>query len=50
VWDGSGATFCGVWDVDRNATDEELDALADVIAERMQAAATADTPDQKSGR
>jgi hypothetical protein len=50
VWDGSNATFCGVFEVDGNATDEELHELAVVIAERMKAAASANTPDQKSGR
>jgi hypothetical protein len=39
VWDGSGATFVGLFEVDGNATDEELDGLAKVIAERMNAAA-----------
>jgi hypothetical protein len=39
VWDGSGATFVGLFEVDGNATDEELDALAKVIDERMNAAA-----------
>ena len=41
VWDGSKATFYGLFEVDGNATDEELDALAKVIAERMIAAAAA---------
>ena len=42
LMDGSGAKFCGVWDVDGNATDEELHELAVLIAERMKAAAAAD--------
>ena len=40
VWDGSHATLVGPFEVDGNATDEELHALAEVIAERMNAAAT----------
>jgi hypothetical protein len=39
VWDGSRATFVGVWKVDRSGSDEEVEALADVIAERMIAVA-----------
>jgi hypothetical protein len=38
----SNATLVGLFDVDGNATDEELDALAVLIAERMNAAAAAD--------
>jgi hypothetical protein len=45
VWDASLAKFCGVWEVDGNATDEELNVLAKVIAERMNAAASAETSD-----
>ena len=50
VWDGSGATFVGLFELDGNATDKELDALAKVIAERRNAAASADTADQTSGQ
>ena len=50
VWDGSNATFEAPSEIDGNATDEELDALAKVIAERMNAAASADTADQTSGQ
>ena len=42
MWDGSGATLVGLFEVDGNMTDEELDALAVMIAERMNAAAAAD--------
>ena len=40
VWDASNARLVGLFEVDGNATDEELDVLAEVIAERMNAAAT----------
>jgi hypothetical protein len=50
VWDGSNATLVGLFDVDGNITDDELHALAMLIAERMKAAASADTADQTSGR
>lgn len=39
IWDGSSATFIPVWYVEGDATDDELDALADVIAARMNAVA-----------
>jgi hypothetical protein len=39
VWDGSRAKFVGLWDVDGNATDEELHELAKMIAARMNAGA-----------
>jgi hypothetical protein len=42
VWDGSNATFVGLFEVDGTATDEELDALAVLIAERVNAAAAGD--------
>jgi hypothetical protein len=35
VWDGSHATFVGLWNVDGDATDAEIEALADVIVEAM---------------
>jgi hypothetical protein len=31
VWDGSGATFVGLWKVKSGATDDDREALADVI-------------------
>jgi hypothetical protein len=39
VRDGSGATLVGLFEIDGNAADDELDAWAKVIAERMNAAA-----------
>ncbi len=39
IWDGSDARFIGLWNVAGDATDEELDGLAEVIAARMNAAA-----------
>jgi hypothetical protein len=50
VWDGSRAKFCGTFDVDGHATDEELHELPVVITERMKAAASANMRNQKSGR
>ncbi len=44
VWDGSGATFVGLFEVKGLTTDEELHALATVIAERMNAAAADQVP------
>ncbi len=35
IWDASNARFVGLWEVDRDATDETLDALADLVAARM---------------
>jgi hypothetical protein len=35
VWDGSGATYAGLFEVDGNATDEQLHTLAKAIAEKM---------------
>jgi hypothetical protein len=35
VWDGSRATFVGLWKVDGGASDEERGALADVIFEAV---------------
>jgi hypothetical protein len=35
VWDGSHATFVGLWKVDGDPTDEEIEALADVIVEEV---------------
>jgi hypothetical protein len=42
VWDGSGAKFAGLFEIDGNMTDEELNVLAKVIAERMNAAVARD--------
>ena len=35
MWDGSHATFVGLWKVPSGATDEDRDALADVIFEAV---------------
>ena len=42
VWDGSRATFVGLWNVGADATDEELEALVDRIFERVTVAADDD--------
>jgi hypothetical protein len=38
TWDRSNTRFVGLWNVDWNATDEELDVMAEVIAARMNSA------------
>jgi rubredoxin len=38
VWDGSHATFVGLWNVDADATDEDRHALADAIFEAVRRA------------
>ncbi len=39
ICDPSNTCFIGLWNVDGDATDEELDAWAEVFAARMNAAA-----------
>jgi len=46
IWDGSNTRFIGVWNVDGDATDEELDALAEVIGARMTQQPPADGEDR----
>jgi hypothetical protein len=40
IWDGSGARLLGVFKVEADASNEELDALATVIFARMEACAS----------
>ena len=47
VWDGSGATFLGVWKVQRPPTKEDLDAFADRIFESIVAARRDAEPDER---
>lgn len=37
IWDGSGATFVGLWKVDGGASDDECEALANVIFDAVRA-------------
>jgi hypothetical protein len=48
--DQPSATLLGVWDVSRDATDEDLDAQARVIAIRMLARTRADDQAQAASR
>jgi hypothetical protein len=38
VWDGSHATFVGLWKVPRGASDEDRETLANVIFEAVREA------------